>query len=159
MSLINDALKQASKSPPRTAPSTLPPLQPAHQENSQRAVWLVPALIIFLVFAAIFAIGWAAAHRTRVTIQEAPPTPEQIAAQQQEPEVVLAPIPEPAPPPKELPRVQGIFYSPTSPSAIVDGKTVRPGDAFNEYKVKAITKFNVILIDSEKRELKLNLGR
>ena len=156
MSLINDALKQARQAPPRNTPSTLPPLQPAHEESSHTAVWLVPAIIIFLVFAAIFVIGWAAAHRTVNTIVSAPPDP--VTTQQVE--IVRAPIvPEPEPVPVvELPRLQGIFYSPTAPSAILAGKTVRPGDTFEKYKVKAITKYNVILVGPDKKEIKIGLG-
>ena len=156
MSLINDALKQARQAPPRNTPSTLPPLQPAHEEHSHTAVWLVPAIIIFLVFAAIFFIGWASMHRTVNSIVTAPPDP----ATTPEVEVVRAPVavtPEPAPV-VELPRLQGIFYSPTAPSAIMDGKTIRPGDTFKQYKVKDITKFNVILVGPDKKEIKVGLG-
>jgi hypothetical protein len=158
MSLINDALKQARQAPPRSTPSTMPPLQPAHQESSNTAVWLVPAIIIFLVFAAIFFIGWASMHRTVHSIVTAPADPETVT--QQEAEVIrpIAPA-EPAPPPVvELPRLQGIFYSTTAPSAIMDGKTIRPGDTFKQYKVKDITKFNVILIGPDKKEIKVGLG-
>ncbi len=155
MSLINDALKQARQAPPRTTPSTLPPLQPAHEEHSHTAVWLVPAIIIFLVFAAIFFIGWASMRRTVHGIVNAPPDP--VTTQEV---AVVAPVfvaPEP-PPVVELPRLQGIFYSPTAPSAIMDGKTIRPGDTFKQYKVKAITKFNVILVGPDKKEIKVGLG-
>ena len=74
--------------------------------------------------------------------------------------VVRAPEPvAPEPPPVvPLPRLQGIFYSPTAPSAIMDGKTIRPGDTFKQYKVKAITKFNVILVGPDKKEIKVGLG-
>ena len=155
MSLINDALKQARQAPPRSTPSTLPPLQPAHQEDSNTAVWLVPAVIIFLVFAAIFFIGWASMHRTVNSIVTAPPDP----ATTQEVAVVAPVFVAPEPPPVvELPRLQGIFYSPTAPSAIMDGKTIRPGDTFKQYKVKEISKFNVILVGPDKKEIKVGLG-
>ena len=156
MSLINDALKQARQAPPRNTPSTLPPLQPAHGESSHTAVWLVPAIIIFLIFAAIFAVGWSAAHRKVNSIVEAPPDP----ATTQTVEVVRVPfVPEPVPVPVvELPRLQGIFYSPTAPSAILAGKTIRPGDKFEQYTVKEINKFNVILVGADKKEIKIGLG-
>ena len=154
MSLINDALKQARQAPPRNTPGTLPPLQPAHEEHSHTAVWLVPAIIIFLVFAAIFFIGWASMHRTVNNIVTAPPDP----ATTQEVAVVAPVFVAPAPPVVELPRLQGIFYSPTAPSAIMDNKTIRPGDTFKQYKVKAITKFNVILVGPDKKEIKVGLG-
>src|SRR3954471_24959679 len=114
MSLINDALKQARQAPPRKPPNSPPQLQPANYESSPRAVWLVPAIIIFLVFAAIFFIGWAAAPRTVHSIVSAPPDPEST----QQVEVVSAPVAAPALPPvaasPDLPKLQGIFYSPTT---------------------------------------------
>ena len=158
MSLINDALKQARQAPPRNPPSSLPPLQPAHSESSPLAVWLVPAIIIFLVFAAIFFIGWAAAHRTVHSIVSAPPDPETT----QQVEIVSTPVVVPAPPTPaalpDLPRLQGIFYSPSAPSAIMDGKTVRPGDNFKGYKVKEISKFTVTLVDANKKEFKVGMS-
>lgn len=158
MSLINDALKQARQAPPLNAPNPLPPLPPP-AESQHSAVWLVPAIIIFVVFAAIFFIGYVAAHRKVHTIVSAPPEPEAIAAAEAEkaPIIAAVPVPEPEKLP-ELPRLQGIFYSPTAPSAILEGKTIRPGDAFKQYKVKEITKFNVILIGPDKKEIKIGLG-
>jgi hypothetical protein len=158
MSLINDALKQARQAPPRNPPNSLPPLQPAHSESSPTAVWLVPAVIIFLVFAAIFFIGWAAAHRAVHSIVSAPP--DQDASQQVETASVPAAVPAPPTPAAspDLPRLQGIFYSPTAPSAILDGKTVRPGDQFKQYKVKEISKYTVTLIGADKKEVKVGMG-
>ena len=159
MSLINDALKQARQAPPRNTPSTLPPLQPAHNDSVHSAVWLVPAILIFLVFAVIFVIGYFAAHRNVHTIVSAPPDPATISVVEAvNPDAAIAAVPlEPARG-VELPRLQGIFYSPSAPSAIMDGKTIRPGDTFKQYKVKEITKFNVILVDVNKKELKIGLG-
>ena len=163
MSLINDALKQARQTPPRNPPNSLPPLQPAHnhQESSPMAVWLVPAIIIFLVFAAIFFIGWAAAHRTVHTIASAPPDPDTT----EQPETVVAPPAPPTPaapdvsaPAAPKPKLQGIFYSPTAPSAILDGKTIHPGDQFKQYKVKEISKYTVTLIDVDKKEITIGMG-
>jgi hypothetical protein len=159
MSLINDALKQARQAPPRNTPSTLPPLQPAQQESQHTAVWLVPAVIIFLIFAAIFFIGWAAAHRSvqhAIISQPADPVVTQP-VEVVNPNAPIAAVPEPVKV-EDLPHLQGIFYSPTAPSAIMDGKTIRPGDQFKQYKVKEITKFNVILLTPDKKELKIGLG-
>src|ERR1019366_2243669 len=72
MSLINDALKQARKAPPRNTPSALPPLRPVADEPSPVAVWLAPAIVILLIVAAIFFIGWAVAHHTVRTIVATP---------------------------------------------------------------------------------------
>ena len=61
-------------------------------------------------------------------------------------------------PPPELPKLQGIFYSDTAPTAILDGKTVAPGDEFKNFKVKAITKYTVILIGTDKKEYTVGMG-
>jgi hypothetical protein len=159
MSLINDALKQARKAPPRNTPSSLPPLQPAADESSPVAAWLLPAVVILLIVAAIFFIGWAVAHHTVHTIVAGP---EAIAATQQTAVFlpVVKPHPVDEPPPvtaPDLPKLQGIFYSPSAPSAIIDGKTVHPGDHYGQYRVKAISKYAVILVGPDKKEVKIGM--
>lgn len=160
MSLINDALKQARKAQPRNTPNALPPLQPVASEPSSAAVWLVPAVVIFLIVAAIFFIGWAAAHHTvRTTTAES----DANSATQQDaatalPVVTPRPSEPPPPPPPDLPKLQGIFYSPTAPSAILDGKTIRPGDTFRQYKVKAISKYTVTLTGPDKKDIQIGMG-
>jgi hypothetical protein len=159
MSLINDALKQARKAPPRNTPSALPPLQPIADEASPVAAWLVPAVVILLIVAAIFFIGWAVAHHTVRDIVAAPDTNASIQAAAISLPVVT-PRPVEAPPPlnpPDAPRLQGIFYSATAPSAIVDGKTVRPGDQFGQYRVKAISKFTVTLIGPDHKEIQIGM--
>ena len=159
MSLINDALKRAKQAPPRNTPSVLPPLRPAAEEPSSLPTWLMPALILLLIFAAIFFIGWSVAHNAVRTILAAPNP-----AGTQEVAVVPAPIitPNVAPPvlvnPPDAPVLQGIFYSPTMPSAIVDGKTIRPGDHFKQYRVKEISKYTVTLIDADGKAVKLGMS-
>ncbi len=54
--------------------------------------------------------------------------------------------------------LQGIFYSPTSPTAIVDGKTVRPGDQFMQYQVKAITQEHGDTVGSDGKQIQLGMG-
>ena len=73
---------------------------------------------------------------------------------------VVTPHPEPPAPvnPVDAPVLQGIFYSPTMPSAIVDGKTVRPGDHFKQYRVKEISKYTVTLIDADGKTVKLGMS-
>lgn len=166
MSLINDALKQARQAPPRNSPNSMPSLQPAqhHDESSPTAVWLVPAIIIILVFAAIFFIGWAAAHRTVRTVAATPSDPD--TTEQAETVVIPADPPLPPAPPAPVvstatvpkPKLQGIFYSPTTPSAILDGKTIHPGDKFKQYTVKEISKYTVTLIDADKKEITIGMG-
>ena len=160
MSLINDALKQARKAQPRNVPAALPPLQPmAAGEPSSAAAWLVPAVVIFLIVAAIFFIGWAAAHHTvRTTSTEPQANSTQQEAAVTLPVVTPRPSEPPPPPPPDLPKLQGIFYSPTAPSAILDGKTIRPGDQFRQYKVKAISKYTVTLTGPDKKDIKIGMS-
>jgi hypothetical protein len=159
MSLINDALKQARKAPPRNAPSALPALQPVADESSSVFAWLVPAIVILLIVAAIFFIGWAVAHHTvhSNAIASDPATTQTDA--------VVLPVIKPAPVEAQLPvtlpdgpKLQGIFYSPSAPSAILDGKTIRPGDKFKQYRVKEITKFNVLLTGPDGKVVKIGMG-
>jgi hypothetical protein len=175
MSLINDALKQARQAPPHNTPGAMPPLQPVPEESSSVFAWLIPAIVILLLVAAMFFIGWAVAHRTVHTIVNAPDaaapppvadisppvvTPPPVASLPVAPPPVAAPAVEAPPPviPADLPKLQGIFYSPTAPSAIVDGKTVRPGDQFRQYHVKAISKYAVTLVGPDHKEVQISMG-
>ena len=156
MSLINDALKEARKTPSRP-PGDLSSLRPVVDEPTPVRSWLVPAIILFVIILAVFVTGWILAYRCvndatiEANIQIAEPT---------EPEPVVEVKPEPPPPvqPVTLPVLQGIFYSPTAPSAIVDGKTIRPGDQFKQYRVKEITKYTVTLISPDGKPVKIGMG-
>jgi hypothetical protein len=160
MSLINDALKRAKQAPPRNPPNALPSLQPATEESSPIFMWLLLAVIILLIFAAIFFIGWSVAHHNvrRIVADQSTATNQEVAVVPPVP--VVAPKPEtPAPlNPPDAPVLQGIFYSPTAPSAIVDGKTVRPGDKFKQYTVKEISKYTVTLIGPDGKPFQLGMG-
>jgi hypothetical protein len=160
MSLINDALKQARKAAPRNTPSALPPQGPVADDPSPVAGWLLPAIVILLIIAAIFFLGWAVAHHTVRAIVAAPPAND--ATQQVAGAAIplLKPPPaEPPPPinPPDAPKLQGIFYSPTSPSAIIDGKIVHPGDQYQQYRVKTISKYTVTLIGPDKKEIQIGM--
>ena len=173
MSLINDALKRARQAPPRISPSPFPALPPAIERPASVTVWLVPTIIIVLFVAAIFSFGWAMAHRSIQTPAMTPPIPVVPAPQTARPAAapvtatITAPIAKTAPPvvvapptlnPSGAPKLQGIFYSPAAPAAIVDGKTVRPGDLLLQYRVAEITKSTVILVGSDGKAIKLSLG-
>jgi hypothetical protein len=160
MSLINDALKQARQAPPRNLPNSVPALHPTGEEETSASVWLIPAIIIILIVAAIFFIGWSAAHNAVNNITTAP---EPVVSTQMVDGVVLPVVhatdsPAPVLPPPPVPRLQGIFYSTTAPTAILDGKTVRPGDQFKEFKVKEISKYTVILIGPDSKEIQVGMG-
>ena len=161
MSLINDALKQARQAPPRNQPNSMPPLRPSGDDSSSSYMWLISVIILILVVAAIFFIGWASAHRVVRSIMA---EPEPVAVTQPAENDNPSPVSPPAPPPPtvnppDAPVLQGIFYSPTAPSAIVDGKTVRPGDQLRQYRIKEIGKFSVTLVGPDKSEIKLGMDR
>jgi len=159
MSLINDALKRAQQSPPRQSQTHLPPLPPA-EESTPIGSWLAPAFVIFLIVAAIFFIGWAVARHSVHSIVVAPPDPAVVSQQAAEMAVpVIAPPPPPLPVnPPDAPRLQGIFYSPAAPTAIVDGKTVSVGSHYLHYRVTEITKSTVTLVEPDGKAIKLSMA-
>jgi len=172
MSLINDALKQARKAPPPNLPTALPPsLRPVAKDPPQAPAWLWACLVLAIIAAAIFFGGWALAHHTVRTIAADPASgagrpalPDIPVVQPRPADSPAAPTPPPAPapspvvPPPVLPKLQGIFYSATAPSAILEGKTVRPGDQFREFQVKAISKYAVTLVGPDKKVVQIDLG-
>jgi hypothetical protein len=159
MSEINDALKRAQQTPPRPSPGSLPPRRPRDEKPSVFFRWVIPIFALILIFAAIFFIGWASAHHTiRSTIA----AQDAITATQQVAEVVPVYQPSTPPPPPpvvtpELPKLQGIFYSATAPTAILAGKTISPGDKFGDYRVKDISKYAVTLTDTNGQDIKIGL--
>jgi hypothetical protein len=158
MSLINDALKRARQNPSRSPQGSLPPLPPA-QNPTPVSAWLAPVIMIFLIAAAIFFITFAVERHSVQTIVTAPPDP--VVATQQAAAValpVIAPAPPPPLNPPEAPRLQGIFYSPTAPTAIVDGKTVSPGSHYLQYRVTEITQYTVTLVGPDGKAIRLGLG-
>jgi hypothetical protein len=161
MSLINDALKQARQAPPRSTPNVLPPRPDASQEPGTVAIWL-PVIVILLIIAGIFFLGWTMAHRTVREIVTAPePVSQPDMVEAAPPTETVKPVAT-APPATttrpDAPVLQGIFYLPKNPSAIVDGKTVRPGDMVGQYyRVKEITQYTVTLIGQDNKPFKIGL--
>ena len=171
MSLINDALKRARQAQAGEVQNPLPPLPPTAGQPVSPGMWLLPAIVIFLVVAAIFFIGLAMARHSVHNTMAVPPAPV-IAVTQPAPAVappvaVQTPAPSPAaptvvvnspkPPPPASPRLQGIFYSRSAPAAILDGKMVRPGDSFLQYRVTEITRSTVTLAAPGGKAVKLGL--
>ena len=159
MSRINDALKKVQNAPPPNTPTAMPPVRPPVDEPSVLG-WLIPAFIIVLIFAGIFFIGWACAHHnihSVINVQDS--TDTQTNADVAMP-VAVAHVPDPplATNAIYVPHVQGIFYSPTTPTAILDGKSVGVGDKIAGYNVKEISKYAVILVNSNGQENKVSLG-
>lgn len=173
MSLINDALKRAQQTPPVIAPATAvaPPLQLATQNPVSVTGWLIPAVVIFLVVAAVFFIGWALAHRSMktevvvpepssavVNTEKAVTVEEQPAIRKTVPLAVTTPAPKPEPVivnPPSAPKLQGVFFSHATSSAILDGQTVYVGDTFKQFQVKAIDKTSVTLLNAGGQTVKV----
>ena len=57
------------------------------------------------------------------------------------------------------PHLQGIVYDPVRPWAIVDGKTVYPGDSVGHFRVKEISKGILTLEDTNGTRQELLLAR
>jgi len=95
-----------------------------------------------------------------------PPVPAVSAPSIQVPATVPPPVsqppgtnPAPAPePPPFVPKLQGIDYNRTAPSAILNGKTVHPGDIFHQYRIKAISNNSVTLIGPDNKESVVEMG-
>jgi hypothetical protein len=151
MSLINDALKRAKEAQRKNPPPGAPPLTPYNaRENERDLSWVLPVLIIFLIIVAFFFIVLAFAHHAVRKIVNAPD-----AAATQQVETVVAPAP---PPPVIGPaaltngnrppatRVQGIFYDPVHPCAIISGRTVYLGDDVDGMRVTAIARNSITLV-------------
>jgi hypothetical protein len=56
-------------------------------------------------------------------------------------------------------KLQGIFFSSTTPFAILGGQTIRPGDKYKQYRVKAISQRSVTLIGPDKKEIQIGMDK
>ena len=151
MSLINDALKQARQSQQNNPPSSSqPPLRPVESAGRGGIIWFLPTLIILLLVAAGFFFGLSllkptplptatvvkrtSARQIQVVSNSLPVVTNATSGSNAVP---VVPTPEP--------KLQGILYDPTHPSAIVDGKTVFVGSRVGGFRVTAISKSGVTL--------------
>ena len=171
MSLINDALKRASRSDkaqaPRVDSGTYGSMFPVQEKRKPKFPWAIVVVVVLALGLSglFFAKWWGASHssqgtkppvaatkpqtapgRGSETLQKPAPTPPPVESKPIETAVVPAPVAatnpatalEPEPPvvpatvawPADL-KLQGIFYSKTSPHALVSGKTVAVGDEIN----------------------------
>jgi hypothetical protein len=169
MSLINDALKRAKQAqkenPPPTPALQFRPVEPG-QEARPRSPMLIVGVILGLIV--MVGLGglllWAVAQNRDAGLQaEARTLTEGESAK---PGALMDPPPaplrvEPTPAPVTTPeeamtntqlavavveapkvpelKLQGIFFNPRSPSAVVNGKTVYVGDKVSGFRVLAIT--------------------
>ena len=173
MSLINDALKRArNKVQGANAPASDPaaPMQPVEQRRPVGLpVYFMPVLLFIVAGACYFIIkGWDARRHAGfypqpVTIQarELEPLKSEAAGAEKE-----HPIPtnrnfslndhSPSEATQPSFKLQGIFYSAKSPSAVINSKTVYVGDTIANARVKAIERQSVTLVqDGETKVLTL----
>jgi hypothetical protein len=184
MSLINDALKRASESDRnRPAQAALPPLmQPAAARPGPRSASLLIAIALAVVGLAI--TGWAywkswadgrhayaAVPVQAAAAEPAPASPKPVPAVNTAPAVTAAPAPAPivsvaavavapAPVPDEMPTnltVKAIFYSKTSPHALINGSVVETGDRVNGVLITGISS-NCVYVDWNGNTRELTLG-
>ena len=156
MSLINDALKRASQSKPAAdgPDSGAAPLSPAPTTETRRPpTWLLVGfpVVLFLVCGIagwLIYEGWRgktefpATAVARETEREVAPTPSNqsitVIATNVSTNAVV-----PAEPQFPTLKLQGVFYRPGNPSAIINSKTVYRGDKVDEARILAIGKTNV----------------
>ena len=109
----------SASAPPARAPETAPA-----QSISQPS----PAIVAATILPAPVSAPMPASAAPAATITQA---------------VVVASGP---PPPPALPKLQGIFYRPERPAALLDGKMVLVGRTSGEYRVAAISQQSVTVI-------------
>jgi hypothetical protein len=173
MSLINDALKraqQAPKPPPSgtLAPPVIPgralavnPLPPAKNEDDPPNVWLVLGGLVGIIFIITLLITWLVArHEGRVIANtNTGPIEEVVPIQTITRQNITMPASTETPASgDDQPKLQGIFYSPTASSAIIDGKTVRVGDRVGQFRVQEIARTTATLVGSDGKSLKLTMS-
>lgn len=160
--------KQAqSENPPPTPPLQFRPVDPAHENTARSPLLLVGLVLAFLLVvtlggAAIWYVMQKQNSNLRVEARpaesgakgETAPAEPVLPTAPSNPPLAMAPIlidlgqhdtntaivSAPAdvlPPPPPL-KLQGIFFNPRSPSAVVNGRTVYVGDRVNGFRVLAI---------------------
>jgi len=162
MSLVNDALKRAKQAqeenPPKAPPLEFRPVEPA-QEGGNRSPLLLLGGVLGLTVAVLLGglLIWVIANSQSARLQAeaktlpaaegattntapASSSPQDQAGLANTPEEAMTntqPVAVEAPPPEF--KLQGIFYNPRSPSAVVNGRTVYVGDRVTGYRVITIT--------------------
>lgn len=158
MSLVNDALKRAKEAqkenPPPTPPLELRPVQPAQEGRPASPMLFVGAVLGLVVMVGLGGLLlWGVTQQRNQSLQveakpapvetpvkvEPPPasTPEEAMTNTLPAAVVEPPLPEF--------KLQGIFFNPRSPSAVVNGRTVYVGDRVEGFRIHLITPTAVTL--------------
>jgi len=143
------AVSPASLPEPKVAPAAEPASKPRLSVTTANPVVVAPLPTV----ATLLPKTVASAAPT------APAAPAKVAAPAATPPAVPKPPVTPPPPPPPEPKLQGIFFDPSRPWAIVSGKTVYAGDRVGDFRVKEISKNTVTLEKADKTLKVLELGR
>lgn len=161
MSLVNDALKRAKQAqqhqPPSTPPLEFRPVEPT-QEGKAGSPLLLVGGVLGLTAAVLLGglLVWVMANSQSARLQAEAKTVKETALTNSAPanlatngQAGLGNSPEEAMtntqpvaavvPPKPEFKLQGIFFNPRSPSAVVNGRTVYVGDRVTGFRVATIT--------------------
>ena len=138
-------------------PSRTPPPAPGAPKSGND--WFVMGLAFAAVFlvSTILLFTWLRArHNARMIQNEV--TAVEIPTNVEPPKPVVTAPPSDVMDLADYPALQGIFYSPTAPMAILDGKTVRVGERSGQYRVTQITKNGVTLVGDDGKPVKLSMA-
>jgi hypothetical protein len=169
MSLVNDALKRAKQAqqenPTPTPELAFRPVEPANERQPGSPLLFFGAFVgLVFVISACGLLIWAVTHQRGADLQaEARAVTEPVAEVVPVVEPVAAPVvtnsePEVVEPPKPEFKLQGIFFNPARPSAVVNDRTVYVGDRISGLQVRAITPDAVVLTSASETNL-LSLSR
>ncbi len=175
MSLINDALKKASQSGGAPTAETAEPLRPAvHNDPSRWPLFVVPPLVLLVLGlgALLLMRGWQGTRQNPLPVagreaapavsnETAPVAATPVASAVPNPAlatvtntVTMAAAPEVPTFPKL--RLQGIFWRPSRPSAMINNKTLFVGDKVEKAQVTAVDQESVTVVwNGEERVLTL----
>ena len=149
MSLVNDALKRAQQAqqenPPPNPELAFRPVEPANEGQPGSPLLFFGAFVgLVIVIAGVGVLIWAVTskrgpemHADARTVAE--PLPAVVSVEPVVAAIATNSQPEVAEPPKPEFKLQGIFFNPTRPSAVVNDRTVYVGDRVSGWHVKVIT--------------------
>lgn len=148
MSIIHDALKKADKSPkqpPLYQPADMPSQQPDQKKSPKPAPkkFLIPGVLaacLLLLFYLTTGQKNSKAHHNN----------------HKENRRALSIVTTKTYAPNTL-TLEGIIYSPTEPLAVINGKTLKPGDKINDYTLVTISATDVRVKDALGEEKDLSM--
>ena len=162
MSLINDALKRAKEAQQKSSTTAPGPqfraVEPVPSAAQGMGLILPVVLILLVLLVGLF--FWL--NRQKAAAREPIAETKPVAPETKSPAQVAA-IPTPAPVAKPEPaappvapapaaapelKLQAIFFSPGHSSAMINGKSVRAGDVFKNFRVAAITESSATLVSA-----------